>query len=63
LKAANTTLVAHLDIAGGGQVWIDGTTLYVGHMNAPNGTSIVDVADPRAQRIIATIDDIPNGWH
>ena len=63
MQAANTKLVAHLDVPGGGQVWIDGTTLYIGHMSAPHGTSIVDVADPCAPRVIATIDDIPAGWH
>ena len=43
----NTTLIAAIDCPGGGQVWIDGTTLYVAHMNPPAGTSIYDVADPR----------------
>ena len=27
---SNTTLVSHFDCPGGGQVWVDGTTLYVG---------------------------------
>jgi hypothetical protein len=62
MKAHNTTLVAHVDIAGGGQVWVDGTTLYVGHMSAPHGTTIVDVADPRSPRVLATLD-IPAGYH
>jgi hypothetical protein len=59
----NTTLVAHIDTPGGGQVWIDGNTLYVGHMSAPNGTSIFDVTDPKKPRPLATIDDMPEGWH
>ena len=62
MNARNTTLVAHVDTAGGGQVWVDGTTLYIGHMSAPHGTTIVDVADPRSPRVLATID-IPAGWH
>jgi hypothetical protein len=62
VKARNTTLVAHVDTAGGGQVWVDGTTLYIGHMSAPHGTTIVDVADPRSPRVLATLD-IPPGWH
>ena len=45
-SASNTTLVAHIDCPGGGQVWVEGTTLYVGHMRQPSGTTIVDVADP-----------------
>jgi hypothetical protein len=61
-EAVNTRLVGHVDCPGGGQVWIDGTTLYVGHMRNPSGTSIVDVADPRHPRILATIE-VPAGWH
>jgi len=59
---SNTKLVAHIDCPGGGQVWVDGTTLYIAHMSAPHGTSVVDVADPRQPRTLATID-IPQGWH
>ena len=29
---SNTTLVSHFDCPGGGQVWVEGTTLYIGHM-------------------------------
>ena len=61
-KAWNAKRIAHLDCPGGGQVWVDGKTLYIGHMSAPYGTSIVDVSDPRAPRTIATIA-IPEGWH
>jgi hypothetical protein len=59
---ANTTRVAHLDCPGGGQVWVDGTTLYIGHMHWPHGTSIVDASDPRRPRVLATIE-LPEGWH
>ena len=44
----NTKQLAHIDCPGGGQVWVDGTTLYIGHMRQPSGTTIVDVADPGA---------------
>ena len=47
---------------GGGQVWVEGTTLFIGHMRWPSGTTIVDVADPRHPRALATID-LPEGWH
>src|SRR5262245_58743904 len=59
---SNTTLVSHFDCPGGGQVWIEGTTLYIGHMRWPSGTTIVDVADPRRPRRLASID-LPQGWH
>ncbi len=44
--AYRTKLVSWIDCPGGGQVWIDGTTLYVAHMSAPAGSSVYDVADP-----------------
>jgi hypothetical protein len=58
----NTKQVAHIDCPGGGQVWVDGTTLYIGHMRDPSGTSIVDIADPKNPRLLARVD-IPEGWH
>lgn len=61
-KATNTRLLSHIDCAGGGQVWVDGTTLYVAHMKAPHGTTIYDVKDPKAPKRIAHIE-IPDGWH
>src|SRR5947209_8002766 len=59
---SNTKLVAHFDCPGGGQVWVEGTTLYIGHMHWPSGTSIVDVSDPCHPRLLAGID-LPEGWH
>ena len=38
--------VAWIDCAGGGQVVLDGDRAYIGHMDAPHGTSVVDVSDP-----------------
>ena len=61
-SARNTKLVCHIDCAGGGQVWVDGTVLYIGHMQAPTGTTIIDISDPRAPRTLARIE-MPQGWH
>lgn len=61
-SSRNTRLISHIDCAGGGQVWVDGTTLYIGHMQAPTGTTIVDISDPRSPRQLARID-LPQGWH
>jgi len=61
-ETLNTRPVGHLDCPGAGQVWIDGATLYIGHMRPPDGTTIVDVSDPRAPRVLARIE-IPDGWH
>ena len=58
----NVRRIGHVDCPGGGQVWVEGTTLYVGHMQAPSGTSIVDVADPRRPKVLNVIG-LPAGWH
>ena len=61
-RQSNTTLLSHIDCPGGGQVWVEGTTLYVGHMRPTSGTTIIDVADPRAPRVIAKVA-VRDGWH
>ncbi|HET7672839.1 MAG TPA: hypothetical protein VFK84_20680 [Burkholderiales bacterium] len=61
-KAKNTRLVAHIDVPGGGQVWVEGNTLLVGHMRNPNGTTLIDVSDPKKPKPIDHIK-MPEGWH
>ena len=61
-SARNTKLIGHADCPGGGQVWVDGTTMYVGHMRPPSGTTLFDISDPRSPRKITTIE-VPPGWH
>jgi hypothetical protein len=55
--ARNVRRLAHLDIAGAGQVTVAGHHAYVGHI--PNrqqlGTTIIDIADPHNPRVVATI--------
>ena len=53
-QPANITPLARLDIMGGGQVTIDGDYAYVGYMYGPEGTSILDIADPRKPKVIWT---------
>jgi hypothetical protein len=60
--ARNTKQIGHIDCPGGGQVWVVGSTLYVGHMRPTSGTTIFDIADPKRPRQLATID-VPEGWH
>ncbi len=61
----NFTRLARLDIPGGGQVRVEDGYCYVGHMDAPNGTTIIDVSDPRAPRIVAKVmlDDLWSHSH
>ena len=61
-RQSNTKLLSHIDCPGGGQVWIEGTTLYVGHMRPTSGTTIIDIADPRSPRMLAQIA-VRDGWH
>ncbi len=61
-EASGIREVAWLDCAGGGQVVIDGSFAYIGHIDAPNGTTIVDVEDPKHPKIVAEIA-IPHGLH
>ena len=53
--ARNVRQVSHLDIAGGGQIYVEGSTAYVGHMKAAEGTTIIDVADPARPAVLANI--------
>ena len=53
--AANIELVARLDIAGGGQVVVQDGLAFVGHMDAPHGTTIIDVSTPSRPKIIKEI--------
>ena len=54
--AENMELLGQLDIPGGGQVVVEGSHAFVGHMRPPFGTSIIDVSDPRNPRVVAHID-------
>ena len=53
--ARNVRQVSHLDIAGGGQIFVEGATAYVGHMKAAEGTTIIDVADPARPAVLGNI--------
>jgi len=59
---SNTKQVSHIDCPGGGQVWVEDTLLYVGHMRPTSGTTIIDIADPRSPRVRAKIA-VRKGWH
>jgi hypothetical protein len=47
--------LGHMDLPGGGQVVVQGDYAYIGHMEAPHGTTILDVRDPRSPRIVSQI--------
>ena len=51
--------VGYFDCPGGGQIVVTGTTAFIGHMRAPAGTSIVDIADPAHPRLLARLEMPP----
>ena len=53
--------IGRMDLAGGGQVVVGEGMAYVGHMDPPHGTSIVDVGDPAHPRVVSTIPAPPGG--
>jgi hypothetical protein len=54
--------VGYIDCAGGGQVTVRNGVAYIGNMSAPDGTLIVDVADPQHPRELARLGMI-TGTH
>lgn len=63
MNSKNMRLVSALDIPGGGQVVVDGTTAYVGHTTGPEATTIIDVADPANPKITAQLYCDHKGVH
>lgn len=59
---SGTRQVGFLQCAGGGQIVVDGHHAFIGHMQAPSGTSIVDIADPARPKVVAKIE-VPKGMH
>lgn len=55
--------LGHLDLPGGGQVVVQGNHAFVGHMEPPHGTTILDVSDPARPRIAAQIALEDNNEH
>lgn len=54
-QSDNITPISRLDIPGGGQVTIDGNYAYIGYMYGPEGTSILDIANPQNPKVIWTV--------
>ena len=52
----NMRRIGHLDIPGGGQVVVDGDYAFVGHMDPPHGTTIIDISDAAKPKVTATLE-------
>ena len=57
--ALNMTHLSRLEVAGGGQVTVRDGYAYVGHMDAPAGTTIIDVRNPRNPVVVCEMK-LPN---
>lgn len=51
-----------MDLPGGGKIVVENGYAYVGHMDPPFGTSIIDVRDPKHPHLIAQLE-VPPGIH
>ncbi|MEE8515125.1 MAG: RNA polymerase subunit sigma-70 [Alphaproteobacteria bacterium] len=51
----NVKHLCRLDLKGAGQISIQGEYAYVGYMSGPEGTSILDISDPRRPKMLSTI--------
>src|ERR1700704_4277089 len=51
----NVRHLCRMEIPGGGQIVIKGNHAYIGHQHGPDGTSILDISDPRKPRIVSRL--------
>src|SRR3990170_660734 len=58
----NIKQIGRTDLPGGGSVVIENGYAYVGHIDPPFGTSIVDVKDPKHPKLVAQLE-VPEGIH
>ena len=58
----NIKQLGRMDLPGGGSVVVENGYAYVGHMDPPHGTSIIDVKDPKNPKVVAHLE-IPEGLH
>jgi len=63
--AENVSRISHLDLPGAGQVEVVGNYAYIGHMDPPHGTSILDISDLKNPQIVSEImlDDDQSHTH
>src|SRR5918999_4434476 len=54
--------IGRMDLPGGGSVVVENGYAYVGHIEPPDGTSIIDVRDPKNPKLVARLE-VPEGIH
>ncbi len=51
----NVRHLCRTELHGGGQIVIQGKYAYVGHQHGPDGTTILDISDPRNPKIVSKL--------
>ena len=57
--SSNIRHLSRTELPGGGQIAIQGQYAYVGHQNGPEGTTILDISDPRKPKVVSRLT-VPN---
>ncbi len=48
--------IAKLQLAGAGQVVVEGNYAYIAHMKPPEGRTIVDISDAKHPKVLSQLD-------
>ena len=51
----NVRHLSRMELPGGGQIVIQGRYAYVGHQHRPDGTTIIDISDPRHPVVVSKL--------
>ena len=51
----NVRHLCRMELPGGGQIVIQGQYAFVGHQHGPDGTTILDISDPRRPKIVSKL--------
>jgi hypothetical protein len=53
--SSNVRHLSRMELSGGGQIVIQGDIAFVGHQHGPEGTTILDISDPRKPKVLSQI--------
>jgi hypothetical protein len=51
----NVRHLCRMEVPGGGQIVIQGQYAFIGHQHGPDGTTILDISDPRRPTIVSKL--------
>ena len=54
--------IGRMDLPGGGSIVVENGYAYVGHIEPPHGTSIIDIRDPKNPRLVSQLE-VPEVIH